>query len=476
MRPHRLIVSLVPALAAVGLTLVGFGADWTAPRTWLVGAVGFGLAAAAALWLGQSERRGWKLKLAQASTRLAEFEARTAPAGDDAVRALADQLFVPEEASDTALEDALTGLEAALTDERRLRERRESITGRVAEALRSARDFAGAEGDTGKELSRLANRLEALETSAVAAREASDSTLARSIACDEVARLVDEHVKTGRDAGKRANEDAGELDQQIEIVTKLVRRLEARSREIGEVLLVLNDITEQTSLLALNAAIIAAQAGEQGKGFGVVADEMRNLSERAFSSTKETEMLAQTLRDDVGQAVRSMGEAGDTLRDLRLALGEAGEASAILSDVGGRTAETARATVADAERQAGALREAEGHLRALAEQRERLGRLERETIAPGRELLARMNEILEGEWNAGALRDSLRRRLDDAVAAIREHRGRDARERERLETRFGSLRESGRRLSEAIEENRRREELVRDVARDIRQLAHTPEA
>ncbi|MCA9751180.1 MAG: hypothetical protein KC591_03240, partial [Gemmatimonadetes bacterium] len=67
MRPHRLIVSLAPALAAVGLTLLGVGADWTAPRTWLVGVGGFGLAAAAALWLGQSERRGWKLKLARAS-------------------------------------------------------------------------------------------------------------------------------------------------------------------------------------------------------------------------------------------------------------------------------------------------------------------------------------------------------------------------------------------------------------------------
>jgi hypothetical protein len=117
----------------------------------------------------------------------------------------------------------------------------------------------------------------------------------------------------------------------------------------------------------------------------------------------------------------------------------------------------------------------EGQLRTVSERRERLERLERETLTPARGALAEATELLEGEWNAGALRDSLRNRLDEAIRAIRDRRGRDHRDRERLDTQIGTLRESGRRFAEAIEETRRRDEAVRDISRDIHELARPGE-
>ena len=477
MRIHPVIAATIPALVGIvaGIAIATGGFAWSDPR--FLGGVGLGVllaAAGAALSLSPFLRRlnDWKLRMESASRRLAALHSRHAPSPDEAVRAIAELARVSDELpADDAFDDALAGLEAALEDEKRLRARRDGAQERVVALLRRGRELVGGDADAATELDRLASRLAEMDQSVQAAHDAGESTLASGIACDEVARLLEEHVKGGREAGQRAQAGAADLERQIEIVSKLVRRLEARSREIGEILLVLNDITEQTSLLALNAAIIAAQAGEQGKGFGVVADEMRNLSERAFSSTKETEMLAQTLRDDVGQAVRSMGEAAETLGSLRTALGVAGEASSVLVDVGGRTAVTARATVAGAERQAGAIREIEGHLRTVAERRERLERLEREMLTPARTALAEATELLEGEWNAGALRDSLRNRLDEAIRTIRERRGRERRERERLEVQMDTLRESGQRFAEAIKETRRRDETVQDISRDIHDLA-----
>ena len=95
----------------------------------------------------------------------------------------------------------------------------------------------------------------------------------------------------------------------------VVARLGQRSAEIGTILNVIDDIAEQTNLLALNASILAAQAGEHGKGFSVVAAEIRDLSERTATSTKEIGSLIHAVQEEVQNALDSMS-AGARTRSL----------------------------------------------------------------------------------------------------------------------------------------------------------------
>jgi len=98
------------------------------------------------------------------------------------------------------------------------------------------------------------------------------------------------------------------IKSSVEKTNDFVKKLGVRSEEIGKILNVIDDITDQTTLLALNAAILAAQAGEHGKGFSVVAEEIKDLAERTTFSTQEIGSLIQSVQQEVKGTIQAMGE------------------------------------------------------------------------------------------------------------------------------------------------------------------------
>lgn len=114
---------------------------------------------------------------------------------------------------------------------------------------------------------------------------------------------------TGMSTIMNAVEGMDNIATEVQKSFEIVQRLESRSTDIEKVLLVIKDVTEQTSLLSLNAAILAAQAGEYGKSFSVVADEISALSDRTASSTREIGGIVKSIQRDIKDAGSSINSA-----------------------------------------------------------------------------------------------------------------------------------------------------------------------
>ncbi len=158
----------------------------------------------------------------------------------------------------------------------------------------------------------------------------SDETLAAVEEITSSVKEVESSAKESSTLSQKVTEDASSLgavaisevrDGMDRIKTSVstaadaIRKLGGRSEEIGNILNVIDDITDQTTLLALNASILAAQAGEHGKGFSVVANEIKDLAERTALSTHEIDSLIRSVREEVSDAVNGMGEGMKAVKD-----------------------------------------------------------------------------------------------------------------------------------------------------------------
>lgn len=237
----------------------------------------------------------------------------------------------------------------------------EDITGAIADSVNytveELRGLVGRVTNTAVQVTSASSQAQGvsndlLEASHQQSREIADAghavtTMANDIT--EVSRSANESAEVARQSvaaaeqGAHAVENAikgmNEIREQIQETSKRIKRLGESSQEIGEITELISDITEQTNVLALNAAIQAASAGEAGRGFSVVAEEVQRLAERSAEATKQIGALVRTIQTDTHDAVAAMEKSTQGVVEGAKLSDAAGTALSEIRSVSNRLAE-----------------------------------------------------------------------------------------------------------------------------------------
>ncbi len=151
-----------------------------------------------------------------------------------------------------------------------------------------------------------ARQIESASGTVTQMAQSMDEVSAKTAASAEVAEKSVHIAHEGGDRVRRTIQGMDVIREHIQETSKRIKRLGESSQEIGDIVALINDIANQTNILALNAAIQASAAGEAGRGFAVVADEVQRLAERSGNATKRIEALVKTIQTDTNEAVISM--------------------------------------------------------------------------------------------------------------------------------------------------------------------------
>jgi methyl-accepting chemotaxis protein len=236
-----------------------------------------------------------------------------------------------EESSSSVLELGVTG-EELNQNATALNERVAEVSSSIEQMMQSSRSvlgsieaLAGASAETSSSMEEMAASMREVDTNAA-----------------ETARLSEDVVQIaerGRQKVDQTIQGMHAIQEATDSAQSVINGLGRRAGEIGQILEVIDDVAEETNLLALNAAIIAAQAGEHGRAFSVVADEIKDLADKVIASTKEIGGLIRGVQDEAANAVGAIeggarsvesgvnlsAEAGVALEEITSAARQSGE-------------------------------------------------------------------------------------------------------------------------------------------------------
>ena len=194
-----------------------------------------------------------------------------------------------------------------------INETSEQVSSSAQETQTTARHLADAAEQQAQQISSATSAINQIVSSMdIVSKDSAESA--------DVAERSVEIASRGAEVVRETISGMDSIRDQIQETSKRIKRLGESSQEIGSIVELINDIAEQTNILALNAAIQAASAGEAGRGFAVVADEVQRLAERSTSATKRIETLVQTIQSDTNEAVNSMEQTtAEVVAGARLA-------------------------------------------------------------------------------------------------------------------------------------------------------------
>jgi twitching motility protein PilJ len=289
--------------------------------------------------------------------RIASLESERNRRNQDAILRLLDEM--------SSLADGDLTVQATVTDD---------ITGAIADsinyAIEALRELVATINDTAMQLDQAARQTQAAaghlaKASVAQSRQvaaATDAVGAMAASIEEVsgnaersadvARHAVDVAHKGGAAVRRTIDGMNAIRENIQDTSKRIKRLGESSQEIGNIVELINDIAEQTNILALNASIQASMAGESGRGFAVVADEGQRLAERAGHATRQIEVLVRTIQSDTNEAVVSMERTTTDVVGGALLAENAGAALGEIEDVSNQIAQLVQNISASARQQA----------------------------------------------------------------------------------------------------------------------------